>query len=60
MLGPLRHAHPEAYLGGGHGAIPPPPLRHGTKQKRAKNTLKSRDQITIKYVCGRSFRYLAF
>ena len=31
----------------------PPDFGHGTKQKSAKYTLKSRNQILIKHVCGR-------
>ena len=34
-------------------AMPPPPLGHGTKQKSAKFTLKSRNQILIKHAGGR-------
>ena len=41
--------------------MPPPPLLgHGTKQKSAKYTLKSRNQILIKHASGRGLRYLAF
>ena len=32
----------------------------GTKQKSAKYTLKSRNQILIRHACGRGLRYLAF
>ena len=39
---------------------PPPALGHGTKQKSAKYTLKSRNQILIKHACGKGFRYLVF
>ena len=47
----------------GGGALcydPPPTLGHGTKQKRAKYALKSRNQIIIKHACGRGLRYLVF
>ena len=58
MLWPLRHAHPEAYLG--RAMCHAPALGHGTKQKSAKYTSKSRNQIIIKHVCGVGLRYLAF
>ena len=40
--------------------MPSPHLRYGTKQKSAKYTLKSRDQVTIKHECGKRLRYQAF
>ena len=43
----------------GRSIVPCPPLGHGTKQKSAKNTLKLRNQILIKHVCGRGLRCLA-
>ena len=39
--------------------MPPPHSGHGTKQKSAKYTLKSRNQIIIKHARGRGLRYLA-
>ena len=45
MLQPLRHAHPGAYLGGKHCAMPPHTLGLGTKQKSAKYATKSRNYI---------------
>ena len=59
MLWPLRHAHPETYLGWEYCAKPPT-LGHGTNQKSTKYTLKSRNQILIKHACGRGLRYLEF
>ena len=53
MLRPLRHAHPGAYVGGALCQAPPP-MGHGTKQESAKYTLKSREQIIIKYACERT------
>ena len=35
-----------------------PTLGHGTKQKSAKYTLKSRNQILIEHACGRGVRYI--
>ena len=35
----------------------PTPLGHGTKQKSAKYTLKLRNQIIIKQLCGRGLGY---
>ena len=32
----------------------PPTLGHGTKQKSAKYTLKSRNQILLKHACGKA------
>ena len=59
MLQPLRHAHPGTYLGWKYFAMPPDfGPRH--QAKRAKYTLKSRNQIQIKYACGRGLGYLAF
>ena len=40
--------------------MPPPPLGHGTKQKRAKYTLKLRNQIIINHACGRGLCYWYF
>ena len=59
MLWSLRHTHPGTYLGWEYCAMPPT-LGHGTKQKSAKYTLKSRDQILMKHACGIGLRYLAF
>ena len=36
------------------------PLGHGTKQKSAKNTLKSRNQITVEHAHENGLCYLAF
>ena len=47
-LCPLRHAHPGTFLEWEYCAVPPI-LDHGTKQKSAKYTLKSRNQILIKH-----------
>ena len=41
--------------------MPPPPLGRVIRlQESAKYTLKSRNQITIKHICGMSLRYLTF
>ena len=37
----------------------PPLLGHGTKQTSTKYKLKSRNQIIIKYACGRGLRYIS-
>ena len=49
-----------AYLGGDCTVPPPPTLSHGTKQKSAKYTLKSRNQTKIKHACRRGLRQLVF
>ena len=46
MLWPLKHAHPGAYLGRGHFAMPPP-FGPQHRAKSVKYTLKSRNQIII-------------
>ena len=44
------------------GGLPPPPfpLGHGTKQIIKNYVIELRNQIIIKYACGRGLRYLAF
>ena len=40
--------------------MPCPLLGHRSKQKSAKHTLKSRNQIVVKHACGRGLRYRHF
>ena len=59
MLQPLRHAHPGTYLGWEYCAMHLL-LGHGTKQKSAKYSLKSRNPILVKHARGKGLHYLAF